>query len=201
VGSYALIGLITWIIIFIYFIWRVIARRNVVHLALSRFIVDPDAETQVVIEGRETGLMQWLLVQFKLGNKYRIHVRKKYISYSADSASGEELIFTPLQKISSTSCGYRRPIWLLITAAIVFIVGFIIACVSSFGIILLFILISAILAVIYYFGKSFFISINTEGSVKLKLSFKRSLIENTSVNIEKVKEAIQRINALLLEVQ
>jgi len=45
--------------------------KNVVYLALSQFAINPEAESQVVIEGRKTGFIEWLLVQFKLGNMYK----------------------------------------------------------------------------------------------------------------------------------
>jgi hypothetical protein len=182
--------------IILYFIIKKGNRKKSVHLALSKFSIDPTSELKIVLEGRKTGLIQWVLVQLKLGNMYKLHIRKEYISYSADSASGESLILTPVQKIASTSCGYHKPIGLLIIAAILVLSGLI------FPIVMLWcFLIAVILVVLYIFGKSFFISIQTVGGDMFGFSFKRSFIENVSIDVEKIKEAIKQINALVLDAQ
>lgn len=194
----------------IYAVWNMFAGRNTVHLALSRFTIDPEAENQIVVEGRKTGLWQWILAKLKLGNMYRIHVKAGYISYSTDSASGEHLTLTPVQKIASTSCGSRKPVILLIIAGFVLLIGLFMSISASaipglgaqgrdmFAYALL---TAAVLVVCYYFNKNFYISIQTVGGGKFGFSFKRSYIENVPVNIEKVKEAITRINELVLAAQ
>ncbi|MDR1600986.1 MAG: hypothetical protein LBS42_00975 [Tannerella sp.] len=203
-GPEALLGLVLGIVFWVWIFWvifQTFSRNKTVHLALSRFIVDPQSEIQIVLEGRKTGLIQWVLVQFKLGNMYRLHIRKDYISYSANSASGEDLLFTPVQKIASTSCGYHQPIGLLISAAIIFLAGIIFTVNVGADAFLVFSAIALIFVVLYYFKKRFFIAITTVGGEKLGFSFKRSYIENVAVDIEKVKEAIGQINALVLNVQ
>jgi hypothetical protein len=187
----------------VYFIWKVFSRKHFAALALSRFSIETDSEPQIVIEGRNTGLMQWASAQFNLANMYRIHIRKEYISYSEDSARGEILTLIPVRKIASTSCGFCRPVGLLIIAIIAFLLSFIGAVFINGGGILLVqaIIIDAILVAFYVFGKKFYVSIQTTAGDTFGFSFKRSYIENGTVNIEKVKEAINRINALILDSQ
>ncbi|GHV47811.1 hypothetical protein FACS1894181_02060 [Bacteroidia bacterium] len=187
--------------------WRTFAGKNVVHLALSRFTIDPEAENQIVLEGRKTGLWQWILAKLKLGNMYRMHVKGSYISHLEDSASGEHLKLTPVQKISSTACGYNKPVGLLILAVIVLLIGLLLSVgakdmIEGAGqLFLLALLVAFVLVVCYFYNKSFYLTIWTTGGDKLGYSFKKSYIENVPVNIEKVKEAITRINELVLAAQ
>ena len=167
--------------------------KNVVFLALSQFRINPGAESQVVIEGRKTGLMEWLLVQLKLGNMYKIHVMRQYIAFVSESAKGEDLILTPIQKVASTACGFKRPIGWLIWAGIMFLFAFFTMGLS--------IILGLLFILIYYFKKSFYISIQTVGGHSFVLEFKRGLFENIPVNLPYVKQAIEHINRLVLEAQ
>jgi len=195
--------------IIIYFVWKAVQRSNTVSLALRRFTINPDAENQITIEGRKTGFIQWLLVLFHFGNTYKINVKKNYISYSSESIQGESLTLTPVQKIASTSCGYRNPIGLLIAAAIVFLIGLIFyvssrhsfyGSASGMGLFYT-IVIALILVGIYFYNKRFYISIQTMGGYNFVLSFRGSLVENVFVNITNVKEVVERINELVLTAQ
>jgi len=193
---YYLIGAIIIIVII-----RAVINRNkdVVTLALTQFKIDSEADDQVVIEGRKTGFIQWLLVQLKLGNLYKIHVKKNYISYSAESLNGEELVLTPVQKVASTSCGFKRPIFWLILAAIFILLGLISLGGSTKAMFLLYIVIALIFVGLYYLGKKFFISIQTVGGHSFELAFKKGLLENIPINLSYAKQAIEHINKLVLE--
>ena len=80
-GSSSIIGVIVSILV-IFFVIGYFKNRGVVHLSLSRFEIDTSNEDNIVIEGRKTGLIQWILVQLKLGNIYKIQVKNTFISYS-----------------------------------------------------------------------------------------------------------------------
>jgi len=196
------IGIIVWFGI-IYFIWKLVVRRNknTVFLALSQFDVNPDADNQVVIEGRKTGFMQWLLVQLKLGNLYKLHVRKDFISFSSESIKGEELTLTPVQKIASTSCGFKRPIGWQIWAVVMFLLSLIAFGMSAVEIGFLFILVGGLFLVLYHYNKSFYVSIQTIGGSWFILEFRRALFENIPIDLPYVKKAIEQINDLVLKSQ
>ncbi|MCC8154979.1 MAG: hypothetical protein LIP01_12740, partial [Tannerellaceae bacterium] len=106
-----------------YTIFSGIRNRGVVHLALNNFVIDPEANDLIIIEGRKTGLWQWILVRLKLGNIYKIKVHKEYVSYSENSARGEILTLVPIKRISSTTCGYQKPLGLLILAVVFILLG------------------------------------------------------------------------------
>ena len=180
-------------------IFSFIKKRGIVHLSLTKFILNPDDEDQIVIEGRKTGLIQWFLTLLKLGNIYKIHIKKDLINYSAESAAGRTLHLTPIKKIASTSCGYNKPIGLLILAVISIFAGLITLVSGEIAAFILCLLVAGICFAAYVYLKNFFISIETIGSSQLGFSFKRSFIENIPINIEKIEEVISHINKLVLE--
>ena len=186
-------------IIVLFGIFSFIKKRGIVHLSLTKFILNPDDEDQIIIEGRKTGLVQWFLTLLKLGNIYKIHIKKDHINYSAESAAGNSLHLTPIKKIASTSCGYNKPIGLLILSVILTI-GSLTALISgNVASFFLCLLVAGICFAAYVYLKNFFISIETIGSSQLGFSFKRSFIENVPIDIEKIEEAISHINKLVLE--
>ena len=50
----------------------------------------------------------------------------------------------------------------------------------------------------YIYPKNFFISIDSVGSTRLGFSFMKALIENISIDIEKIEEAIKCINVMAI---
>ena len=198
IGSYSFLPSIITLFVILWVI-SFVKNRGVVHLSLSKFTIVPEDDDLIIIEGRKTGLIQWLLVQLKLGNIYKIQVKKNFICYSEDSAFGKKLSLTPMQKISSTTCGYKKPIgWLMLgVVLVVMCFVFLIQNAAAMGVLCL--LVGAILIVAYVYLKSFFITIESMGSSRLGFSFRKALIENLSIDIEKIEEAIQRINDLVVE--
>ena len=186
------------ILVVVILVFKGIANRGVIHLALSKFEINPEDESQIIIEGRKTGLMQWLLVKLKLGNIYRIRIKKDQVDYSADSAAGKEMILIPITKVSSTSCGYRKPIELLLLGAVLAVFGLVMLF-QSLGAAIALLLCAAVFFALYVYMKNFFISIETTGSRRIGFSFKRSFIENVAVDVEQIEEAINLINSLAIK--
>ena len=174
-------------------------KRGKVTLSLSKFEFKPEFADFLIIEGRKTGLWQWILTQLKLGNRYQILVNKERICYSADSAKGNTLVLTPLQKVASTGGGYTKPISMLIIAAILAGVGIILALSSATAGIIS-ILVAVLLIVWYNFKKTFFISIQPVSGAVFGFEFKRSIIENVAVDIDLIKESISFLNEKVVEV-
>lgn len=196
-GFEGIIGIIVMVLI-VYGFVSAFKNRGIVHLALSKFTIDPEAEDQIIIEGRKTGLMQWILVKLNLGNTFKIHIKNDHITYSADSAAGQSLTLVPLAKVSSTSCGYSKPIGLFFLAIlfVIIAIGFIFVSVASA---MMCIGLAAIFFVVYVYSKNFFITIETFGSSQLGFSFKRSYIENVPIDISQIEEAIRHLNKIVIE--
>lgn len=167
-------------------------KKGMVHMALRKLEVntDPSAEDVIFIEGRKTGLWAWLLVQLKLGNTYQLQVRKDDIRYLAESMSGKSLSLVPLQRVASTSCGYEKPVWWLI-------LGIIFAVSSLSPLVFVTLPVAALCFIAYVYQQNFFIHIETVGSASFGFSFKRSFIENTPIDIERIEAAIGMINDMV----
>jgi len=185
-------------LIVIVFVVNAFRTRGMVHLALRKFEVnkDPDAENIILIEGRKTGLMSWILVKLKLGNIFRIVVKREHISYIGESLAGKEHLLVPNSKASSSACGYEKPIVMFFLGALL-VIGGIIYIFSQVLMGILLILIGLIFFFLYSYMKNFFIRIETFGSSRIGFSFKKSFIENKPINIEQIEEAIEIINDLI----
>ena len=198
--NYSSIGYLSMVAVFIVVLLIVngFRNRNQVTLSLSKFAFNPEAADFLIIEGRKTGLWQWILAQLKLGNRYQILVNKDKICYSADSAQGNSLILTPLQKIASTGGGYAKPILMLIMAAVLGIAGiFTLFSEPTMGIVL--ILVAALLVVWFNFRKTFFVNIQPVSGAVFGFEFKRSIIENVAVDIDLIKESITFLNEKIID--
>lgn len=200
-GFYGITSYFTYAIgiIVVLLIINAFRKRNKVTLSLSKFSFNPEMADFLIIEGRKTGLWQWILTQLKLGNRYQILVNKEKICYSEDSAKGNSLVLTPLQKVASTGGGYAKPIEMLILAAVLAIFGIVaLFSVPVAGIIS--ILMAALLAVWYNFKKTFFVNIQPVSGAVFGFEFKRSIIENVAVDIDLIKESITFLNEKVIEV-
>ncbi|MDL2243745.1 hypothetical protein LJB84_02785 [Bacteroidales bacterium OttesenSCG-928-J19] len=179
-------------------IFNAIKSKGMVNLALRKFEInrDPDAEDIIVLEGRKTGLMSWILVKLKLGNIFSIRVKKEHISYMAESLAGKDHILIPNAKASSTACGYEKPIiWFFLGALL--LLGGIIGLFSNIWMGILLIILGLLCFFLYSYMKNFYIRIETFGSMRIGFSFKKSFIENKPIEIEEIEEAVALINELI----
>jgi hypothetical protein len=185
---------------------RLISSKGVSNvLVLRKFYVDPSDPDDVWIQisGRSSGLLSWLSVLLGLADQTELRVTKDGVSLSRSSLYGESIAVVPLEHISSTECGYRKPFWLLVVSG-----GLLIPAVTRFlvrgdydqyggielacGMIEAFI--AAIALVAYYLKKTFEIKVETGGSKEVGVSFKRSVIENVAVELPQAREVIELIN-------
>lgn len=187
--SFIMIAVFVFIV---FMVFKVRSTKNgMVFMSLRKFEIntDPEAEYVIVIEGRKTGLLAWILVKLNLGNIYQLQVSRDDIKYLAESLSGKSHSLVPVHRIASTSCGYEKPIWWLIF-------GFIFILISPVAYFLPLIL-AALCFIIYVYQKNFFIQIETIGSTNFGFAFKRSFIENKPIDIDKIETAIALINDMV----
>jgi len=188
-------------------------KKSVQTLVLRKFNIDEKAESGFFVEiiGRTSGLKAWLLTILGFDTESSLRFDSKKIEYRNSSLFGEELNISPLASISSTLCGYTRPVFSLI-AGIFSSITFLI-CTLAYAdasryekdAFLIIIYISLILAVIflvrYALNKKLTISVQTSGKINFGLSFKRSVMENVAVNISEVRRAIFLLNSKVVEAQ
>lgn len=178
-------------------------------LVLRRFKIDetPSANVLVDIVGRASGITAWLLTVMGFDAETSLKVTGKEVSFISSSLFGQTHQVVPLPSVSSTHCGYSKPIGYLIIG-VIFLIGGILSGIVSIldqrgggGNILIGLVIGGIFLIAYYLSKKIVISLETSGGMVLGLSFKRSVIENVSVDIEQALKTMGIVNQRIIESQ
>jgi len=135
-----------------------------------------------------------------------LKVSIKDISFRSSSLFGQIYQVSPLPSISSTHCGYSKPIGFLILGTIFIFGGLYSSLIGLDGMGAgLFPIVSVLLGllffIIYWLSKKMALSIQTKGGTIMGLIFKRSVIENVPVDIQKAIQAISIINKYVIESQ
>ncbi|HTP68152.1 MAG TPA: zinc ribbon domain-containing protein [Dongiaceae bacterium] len=171
---------------------------------------DPSAKRCVEITGRAAGVVSWLMNVLKLEPSIEFWVTDSEVVVRSGSLSGLLHICVPIQKISATVCGYQRSI-LALGFAILFSLGFVLNILSAlfggnryefssdmaqaFG----FLVLGGIAALFYFLSKR--IGIGVESRHMHGIVFKRSVIENVSVDLPEALRVAEVINKRLLAAQ
>jgi len=140
-GSGAVITSILWFVALVtvaIVVWRErkgspLARFPFTDFVLKRFHINEQHVTEPVIEitGRAAGAVSWLFAVLRLEPDHRFVVTASYASMQYASLSGFFHVFMPLEKISTTFCGYKRSI-LALALAMLSAFGFLINLLSAF---------------------------------------------------------------------
>ncbi len=175
-------------------------------LVLRKFKVNEKAVDGVVVEikGRAPGFMGWLLTAIGFSAETELKVSKEYVSFSSSNLFGQVNQVIPLPSVSSTHCGYSKPLAYLVLG-ILFVLGGIILFLTTGNqyqgrpievilIILVALVIGGVLLRAFYLSKRIVVSFETSGGMILGLSFSRSVMETVSVDIQQALEAVRVIN-------
>lgn len=185
-----------------------------VTLVLREFRVSrtPNTPTVIRIVGRISGVVNWLLTLLRLKPEVEFEVTQEAVSIRYSSLSGFRQFYVPVEHVCCTECGYQRSVMALVFAAL-FSVGFLFnllsGILSAFAdrrseassditIALGFLILDAIAAALYYFSKRIVLSIETESGGRQGVLFKRSVMENVSVDLPQALQAMGMLNALIL---
>lgn len=159
-------------------------------LVLKEFTINLNGPEYVHIVARKSGLISWLLTLMQIDTTTTFRVFADRIEFAEGSLSGQICTTMPLRSISITTCGYTKPILLIVWAIIFFLLA-----IPSFGVTLIF----SILCFIFYFlNKSLLISVVSNSSWPAGLCFKRSVIEGVKVEYQQAEEVIRIINELTM---
>ncbi|HZQ21503.1 MAG TPA: zinc ribbon domain-containing protein [Terriglobales bacterium] len=191
--------------------WRWRKRSLGITCVLRKFRVDPDpnAEIAVDISGRASGIVGWILTLMHLEPDVHLLVNRNEVSIRSTSLRGFWHEFIPLRSIQSTSCGYDRSMLALIFAAIfglAFVLNVFAAVTSSnqnefgatMGVAFGSLILCAIAALVYYLSKRIVLSIHDGASKTRGVVFKRSVIENVTIDLPQALEAVAVINQRVL---
>lgn len=180
-------------------------------LVLRRFNLNESAPDGIAvdIEGRASGLISWLLTILGLDAITTLKVTDKDLSFRSSSLLGQTHQVAPLPNISSTHCGYSKPIGYLVIGILIALAGIVAGFAQHGGgpaggsgmAGLPLIVIGLVFIIAYFLSKKLTISIETSGGMVMGLTFKRSVIENVKVDIQKALSAIQLINRKVVEAQ
>jgi hypothetical protein len=213
------ISTIVWVgaIIVVAVIWWRGRRSSYVSgtlVVLKRFHVneDPSAKAAVEITGRISGIVSWVLTLLRLEPEFELTVTDSEATIRSGSLSGILHMCIPIGKISASICGYQRSI-LAFGFAILFSVGFVLNLLSGFfendrsqvgsdmGYAFGFLILAAVAALIYFLSRRIGIGFFFETEHPYGFVFKRSVIENVSVDLPEALRVIAVINARILKAQ
>lgn len=169
-------------------------------LVLRKLEVNDAGSPAVVIEGRPSGFMAWLLTTVGLDTLTTLKVTDHEVSFRSAGLSGEIHHVVPSAAISSTHCGYSQPIWLLVVGGVLLLFSLVVALSSpgGAGTLLGGVVMAGACAAIYMLQRKIAISIETTGGMVMGLAFKPSAIEQVSVNLAGALRAVDRINGIVV---
>ncbi|WP_028895466.1 zinc ribbon domain-containing protein [Syntrophorhabdus aromaticivorans] len=174
-------------------------------LVLRKLKVNEQADDGFIIDidGRASGIIAWFLTVVGFDAVSSLKVTATEIAFKSSSLFGQKHVVAPLTSITHTQCGYSKPIGLLIVGGLFIITGLCGAVTDHGGAagLVFSLLVGIAFLVGYWLLKKMTIMIETQGGTFMGLTFKRSVIENVSVDIGKVLETIRLINKKILEAQ
>lgn len=185
------------------------------NLVLRRFRIDetPNAPVLIDICGRGAGFFSWLFTLMGLDLETTLKVSDGEVELRTASVFGKIDRVIPLASVSSTLCGYTRPVGYLIVAGILLMLAIFLRIQALFsasyglastagGALEIFAAVVGIGCLLaYILLKRMTVSIETSGGTTLSISFQRSVIENVSVDIQKVSRAIELLNNRIITIQ
>jgi hypothetical protein len=175
-------------------------------LVLRKFNIDEDSPANLFVDisGRASGAVDWFLTVIGFDAETSLKVTDKDVTFRSSSLFGQTYHMAPLPNVSSTYCGYLKPIGFLIFGALI-VIGGIVGGITSPGdggwIVLFGLLIGGGCLLAYYLSRTIVISVETSGGSLMRLAFKRSVIENMSVDMETTLKAIRLINQKTVDSQ
>ncbi len=172
-------------------------------LVLRKFkINEPPAENVLIeIAGRAEGIIGWLLTTLGLDAETALKVTDTEISIKSSSLQEQLHRVVPLESVSSTHCGYSKPIIFMIIGAVVIMGGILGGIAGSGSTFLVGLLLGLSFIIAYWLQKKIILILETSGGMVLGLAFSRSVIENVSIDMEQALSAINVINKYVVKSQ
>lgn len=176
-------------------------------LVLRRFVLPDDSESDVLvwIVGCKSGIMGWLMTVAGISTETTLRVSKKDILFRDASLSGSsDSLLTLKGGVASVHCAIHKPIGFIILAILFVVAGvcwYVFASDGTLGAILAGVLLGGLMLVFYRYNKRFCIKIQSTGGVIFGMNFRVNQIEGVSVDIDRVRQAMDRINAQIVLLQ
>ncbi len=154
----------------------------------------------IFIEGRQEGLISWLLSLLKIEPTFEIRVTANEVRFSEGSFQGRNETITPMRSISTTLWGFEKPIikavilFFILTPIFVSIVTMMHPVLALIGLVAGF----AIAFVVYFLNKIFTVGFVANSGIQQSIRFKKSVIEGQEIN-EAQAEYVSQIMIYLIE--
>jgi hypothetical protein len=193
-----------------------LAGLTISRLALRKFIVNESGAPAVDIVGRPSGFFGWVFTVLKLDPESRFLLDDQQASFQSASLSGLSHIYVPLEKVTSTCCIYRRSIMALGVAAYcgLSFIGSLMGALgfglfvkdnsNAFGVAaggaFIWLILGAIAAAWFFLSKQIAIVVRS-GATGFGFLFKRSVIENVSIDLPEALATIAVVNARVAAAQ
>lgn len=176
-------------------------------LVLRRFVLPDDSESDVLvcIVGCKSGVMGWLMTVAGISTETTLRVSKKDILFRDASLSGSsDSLLTLKGGVASVHCAIHKPIGFIILAILFVVAGvcwYVFAAEGTFGAVMAGVLLGGLMLVLYRYNKRFCIKIQSHGGTIFGMSFRASQIEGVYVDADRVRQAVDRINAQVILLQ
>ena len=167
---------------------------------LKTFQIDQTGSTgaHLFIEARQPGIIAFILNLIGLDPTAQLKVTKGAVSFRSTSLSGMTETSTSLTQIGSFQGGYSKPIGYLILAVFFPIMGIVFdIMLEEFFVTWFALIISLICLIAYALQKNLAFGFETSGGAYYGMSFKRGVLNNVSVDITQVENALLLVNALI----
>jgi len=203
VGQYIaiIIGIIVLITIIKFFRWK---DKEIIALVLKKFELNEDLNNKsvslVLIEGRKAGIISWLLTLVGISATTSLEANSEQLIFKQQSLYGETNNFIPLPAVAELTGGYTRKFNYLILCIFFLAGGLISAPFTAFIGLIAGIILAVIFGILFWLSKRLEIIVGTNGGTHPGIAFKRSIIGNLAVDIDKVKKTITVINQAILNV-
>jgi hypothetical protein len=227
-GFASFVQLATFIVIVI-LVWRERKYGFVsgTHLVLKKFRLyeAPASKVLVEISGRASGIVSWFLNLLKLNPDIELVVNDSEVVLHRASLSGFSHASIPIEKINLTICGYQRSI-IALGFALFFAVNTILAMLLllfntlfhssreptffptapdptglELGAVFVNLVFTAIAVGVFWFSKRIAIGVRSSSTDSIGVTFKRSFIENISVDLPQAIKTVNLINNQILSSQ
>jgi len=106
-------------------------------LVLRKFEINQSSSADKIIDivGRKSGFVAFLLTVLGLDATTSLRCTRDRVEYKASSLFGETSITVPLNQVTGIVGGYKKPLELLISAGISFVVSVVFGLITKNGIV------------------------------------------------------------------
>jgi len=200
-----LVSIIFWVFVFKWLAGRSKGIRiSGPTLVLRKYKVDGSSPDGVLVDiaGRPSGIIGWLLAIIGLYGETSFKVAGRQINLETSSRFSQLHQVVPLTNVSSTHCGYSKPIGFLVFGVLFGLLGVATGFANQPGsgpAVIVSLIIGGLFLLGYFLSKKIFLSLQSDGGLVMGLVFKRSVIENVPVDINKALQTIRVINEKVIE--